>query len=104
MTKVATIGTRRRLTPAEQSRMRTLLHKHCYSDAELAEVIKAPVRVVAAWRRKEQCYVEAWTHDSRGRLFTPRWRLGNKPNAERPGPRETAAERMARLRAERRQA
>lgn len=95
--------TRRRLTAAEQSEMLGELKSYCYSDAQLAERMGVPARVVAAWRRKQQCYVEAWTHDSRGRLFTPCWRLGDKPNAERPGPQTTAAERMARLRASRKE-
>lgn len=101
MTKVATIGTRCRPAEDQLIRMRRMLTAVCYSDAQLAKVVGLSQRVVAAWRRKQTCYVEAYTFDSRGRLFTPCWRLGAGENAQRPGPQETPAQRMARLRAER---
>ena len=101
MTKVAAIGTRCRPTEGQLIRMRRMLTAVCYSDAQLAEIVGVTPRVVASWRRKQQCFVESWTFDSRGRLFTPCWRLGAGENAQRPGPQETPAQRMARLRAER---
>ena len=99
MTKVATIGTRCRPTEGQLIRMRRMLTAVCYSDAQLAKVVGLSQRVVAAWRRKQTCHVESWVEDSRGRVFVPCWRIGERPNAPRPGPRETPAERMARLRA-----
>ena len=93
------VGTRRRLSDAQRSYMHALLTARCYSDAQLAEVVGVTVRVVASWRRKQTCHVESWVEDSRGRVFVPCWRIGERPNAPRPGPRETPAERMARLRA-----
>ena len=99
MTTTHTIGTRRRLNDAQRSYMHALLKSKCYSDAQLAEAVGVTVRVVASWRRKQPCYVESWVEDSRGRVFVPCWRIGERPNAPRPGPRETPAERMARLRA-----
>lgn len=99
MTKVSTIGVRCRPTEMQLDAMRELLTARCYSDAQLAEAVGVTPRVVATWRRRQQCFVAGWTFDSRGRMFVPCWRIGQKTNAPRPGPRETPAERMARLRA-----
>ena len=99
MTKTHTIGTRCRPTDEQRERMRALLSARCYSEAQLAEAVGVTTRVVTSWRRKQPCYVESWVEDSRGRVFVPCWRIGERPNAPRPGPRETPAERMARLRA-----
>lgn len=101
MTRSHTIGTRCRPTDAQREQMRELLSARCYSDAQLAEAVGVTKLVVASWRRKQKCYVEGWTFDERGRLFTPCWRLGEGQNAARPGPQETPAQRMARIRAER---
>ena len=101
MTKTHTVGTRCRLNDAQRSYMHALLKSKCYSDAQLAEVVGVTLRVAASWRRKQKAFVESWVEDSRGRVFVPCWRIGEEANAPRPGPRETPAQRMARIRAER---
>lgn len=101
MTKTHTIGVRCRPTAEQREEMCRLLTARCYSDAQLAEVVGVTPLVVASWRRRLPCHVESYTFDARGRLFTPCWRLGVGENAPRPGPQGTPAQRMARLRAER---
>lgn len=101
MTRAHTVGTRCRLNDAQRSYMHALLKSKCYSDAQLAEAVGVTLRVAASWRRKQKAFVEGWTFDSRGRLFVPCWRMGAGENAPRPGPQISSAERMARLRAER---
>lgn len=46
-------------------------------------------------------FIEAWGLDSRGRLFVPRFRWGNRKDADRPGPQTTSTQRMQRSRARR---
>lgn len=65
-------------------------------------------RVVTRWlvamREASVVRVVGYTEDARGRLFTRVWGPGPGEDAPRPGPRWSPAERMARVRARRRQA
>ena len=102
MSRVHEIGVRVKPSAAHYEKLTIIFQADC-TDAQAAEIVGLSVRSVARWRNK--CglpfYVVRWVAGERGRLVIPVWRIGRKANAERPGPKETAAERMARLRAER---
>lgn len=48
--------------------------------------------------------IEAWKPDKNGRLFVPLFRWDSRPDAPRPGPSTTSAQRMRTLRASRKSA
>jgi hypothetical protein len=104
---IHTVGTRRRCGPQHQLAMIRELAAEGLTDVQLAERVGLGAGAVAHWRRQLRAlpdppiYVEGWAPDSRGRPFTPVWRWGHKPDAERNGQSITPAERMRNLRAAR---
>jgi len=61
----------------------------------------AVMRWIKAMRAAGAVYVAEWKPDCTGRPFVPAFMLGVNRDVPRPGPRRTAAERMAAIRAAR---
>lgn len=78
--------------------------------ADMAEFSGLSKVACARWMRKmnaddstTRLYISDYALDVRGRPFIPVYRAGSMPDAPRPGQRRTAAERMAALRARRKE-
>ena len=102
-----TIDTRRRAGPQHHLAMMQALAAEGLTDEQLAERVGLGKRAVAHWRRQLRAvehspiHIEGWAPDSQGRPFTPVYRWGVQPDAERPGQSIPPAERMRALRASR---
>lgn len=57
---------------------------------------------IVIMRRQKLLYVSDWCEDKQGRLGSPAYSLGNKPDARRPLQKLTGAERTIRYRSKRR--
>lgn len=90
----------------QKARLATALVADNMTYDQMVDVSGLKKTTIAAWitslRTAGQVFIEGWAPDKNGRLFVPRWRWGNSPDAERPGDRRTPAERMAAVRARRR--
>lgn len=95
----------RRNTPVIALRMMTALQASGHTYDSLVAVSGLAKEAVTRWvksmREVQIVHIESYADDVRGHPIVPVFRWGNKPDAERPGRKLTAAQTMARLRARR---
>lgn len=94
----------RRNTLDRSIRMQDALIDRALTFDQLAEVGDLSKTAVQRWINsmvRDKVHIEDYADDARGRKFVPMWRWGSGPDAARPGPRQTPAERMAAVRARR---
>ncbi len=97
----------RRMTASRALLIQRLLHKEPHSLAALAaevDLAKTVVsQVVRDLRTEDQVYIAGWAPDPRGYHTICLFAWGKKADTPRPTPRRTPAERMAALRAARKE-
>lgn len=94
-----------RLTDEDRAWLLANLKRGAMTDDSMAEAIGKSVVALRRWRKANRSvlYVAGYVPDARGRMFVKAWAYGpGKKDAPRPGPAETSAQRMARLRREKR--
>ena len=95
----------RRLTDTDRAWLLNTLKRGAMTDAAMAEALGKSLVAIQRWRKDNAhaLYVAGYVADQRGRMFVRAWAYGpGKKDAPRPGPAETGAQRMARLRREKR--
>lgn len=96
---------RKRNNPARAHAMQEAMSVRPCSADDLAVVSGLGKPAVQHWLRQLRALVPApihiggWGPDCNDRLFVPLYSWGPGTDVARPGPKETAAQRMARLRA-----
>lgn len=95
----------RRNTLERSLKMQAALTERALTYDDLAKVGGLSKTAVQRWVAetvRDKVHIEDYTDDTRGRRFVPMWRWGEGPDAKRPGPRQTPAQRMAAVRSRRR--
>ncbi len=95
--------TRARNNPQRTVQMTTALLKGPQTYDQLATISGLSKVGVATWvkamREAKAVHISGWTADVRGRMFTPAFAWGDKPDVARAGQARSSAERMQAYRA-----
>lgn len=91
-----------RNSPVKIEQMRTALMTSPQRYDDLATLTGLSKPAVTLWLKAVKAirsvHIADWVTDCRGRLFVARFAWGDKPDAKRPGPQRTAADRMRDMR------